>query len=266
MAKKKRRRSRRPVAPPVHSAPDMVHGPAGPRPADSPPARPVTPEPPLPSDPTSYAKSTPRTRVPARRPGATRRRKGRARTYLIVGAIVALIVAAVLAWQALNSRRINQFNELARASGCSEVRVTGESGGQAHLAEGARARYDTSPPTHGAHDGGGVVVAGVYDEPFSEDPDKQPSIYRAVHSLEHGYVIVWHKGLTRSQQRDLERRSGDERKVIVVPYLQLRGETKVALTAWGRMVTCERLPNTRVTDAFVDLFREARTAPEPKSA
>ena len=175
-----------------------------------------------------------------------------------------MIVAAVVARQVLGSRRTNEFNVLARASGCSEIRETETSGGQQHLAEGAGYNYKSSPPTNGPHDGRGVVPRGVYDEPFSEDPDEQPTIYRAVHSLEHGYVIVWHKGLNRDQERELERSYRDERKVIVVPYEELRGDTKVALTAWGRMVTCEGV-NTRVINSFVDLFREARSAPEPKA-
>jgi hypothetical protein len=165
----------------------------------------------------------------------------------------------------LSSRSANAFNKLAMANGCSEVRVIEDPGGRRHLATGERATYESSPPTGGAHDGTGVVPRGIYDKPFGTDPEKQPSIYRAVHSLEHGYVIVWHKGLTREQERELERKYRDERKVIVVPYPKLRGDTKVALTAWSRIVTCER-PSTRVIDAFVDRFREARTAPEPRNA
>lgn len=265
MAKKKRRRNRRPIAPPVHSAPDMVHGPAGPRASEPPPARPVTPEPPRGAEPATYSATPMRTREAARRRPPRRRKKGRGRTYVIVGAIVALIVAAVVTRQVLGSRRTNEFNDLARGAGCSEIRDTESSGGQQHLAEGAEYRYGTSPPTYGPHDGRGVVTAGVYDEPFSRNSEEQPSIYRAVHSLEHGYVIVWHEGLNREQERELARDYRAERKVIVVPYPQLRGDTKIAMTAWGRMVTCERL-STRVIDSFIELFREARSAPEPKSA
>jgi hypothetical protein len=224
----------------------------------------VTPAPPpTPSDGATY--TPPRTREAARRRGPARRRKSRLRTYLIVGGVIVAIVGAFFVRQSFANRRINEFNDLARASGCSEVRVTKTTGGQQHLAEGARYRYGTTPPTYGPHDGRGIVPAGVYDEPFSDDPDEQPSIYRAVHSLEHGYVVVWHEGLTNEQERELERRYGNERKAIVVPYPQLSGKTKVALTAWGRMVTCER-SNTRVIDEFIELFREARTAPEPKAA
>jgi hypothetical protein len=51
-----------------------------------------------------------------------------------------------------------------------------------------------------------------------------------------------------------------------VPYPELPGKTNhVAMTAWGRLVTCEKM-STKVIDAFIDRFREARTAPEPKNA
>lgn len=263
MAKKKRKH-RRPVAPPVHSAPETVPAPGSPRPAEPPPARPITPEPPpAASEPWTHATpGRPATRSPKRRPS---RRKSKARPYVIAGAIVVLIAGAIIGRQALSSREANAFNKLMQANGCSRVRTTSGSGSGQHLAVGATTRYDTSPPTHGAHDGRGVVPHGIYDKPFTNDIEKQPSIFRAVHSLEHGYIIVWHKGLTREQERELERKYRDERKVIVVPYPRLRGDTKVTLTAWGRMVNCER-SSTRAIDAFVDRFREARTAPEPRAA
>jgi hypothetical protein len=184
------------------------------------------------------------------------------RTYLIVGGVIVLIVAAVLARQAFNNRRIANLNELAQGAGCGELDVTEASGAQQHLAEGRTTTYDTSPPTHGAH-ASNALTAGIYEEPFTNVLGDRPTIYQAVHSLEHGYIIVWYDGISDEQQRTLERRYRDETKVIVVPYPQLSGDTKMALTAWGRKMTCERV-NTGVIDAFVDLFREARSAPEPK--
>jgi len=175
-----------------------------------------------------------------------------------------LIVAAVVGRQIFNSRRTSNFNELATAAACGELQVTETTGGMQHLAEGQTTRYDSSPPTHGAH-APNALPAGIYDEPFTNVLGERPTIYQAVHSLEHGYIIVWHDGLTTEQERTLERRYRDERKVIVVPYPQLRGGTQMALTAWGRKVECEQ-PNTRVIDSFTDLFREARSAPEPKGA
>ncbi len=268
MPKKKRRRHRRPVAPPVHSAPGTVHGPSGPPAADPAPARPFTPDPPAVGqgfgESVPSVSSTPvRPREAARRkPPKRRRRSGRLRTYLIVGGIILAIVAIVLGRQAFNNRRISNLNDLAAAAGCSELEVTGASGAQQHLAEGQTTNYDSKPPTHGSH-ARNTAPAGIFEDPFTNVLGDRPTIYQAVHSLEHGYVIVWHDGLNDRDQRALERGYRDEKKVIVVPYPQLSGDNKVALTAWGRKMTCERM-NTGVVDAFVDLFREARSAPEPR--
>lgn len=176
--------------------------------------------------------------------------------------IILAIVAVVLGRQAFNNRRIANLNNVATAAGCSELDVTDTSGAQQHLAEGQTTRYDSSPPTHGAH-ARNALPDGVYDDPFTNVLGDRPTIYQAVHSLEHGYIIVWHDGLSRDQERALERRYRDERKVIVVPYPQLSGDTHLALTAWGRKMTCER-PNNETIDSFIELFREARSAPEPR--
>jgi hypothetical protein len=267
MPKKKRKRHRRPVAPPVHSAPDTVHGPSGPPVSDPPPGRPFTPEPPAVGRPfdesTPAVASTPvRPREAARRKPAKRRRRGRTRTYLIAGAVILGIAALFVVPQIMSSRRMSALNNLAKAAGCGELEETETSGAQQHLAEGQTTTYDSSPPTHGSH-AQNIIPAGIYDEPFTNVLGDRPTIYQAVHSLEHAYVIVWHDRLTDEQQRALERRYRNERKVIVVPYPQLSGNTKVALTAWGRKMTCERM-NTGVIDKFVDLFRGARSAPEPR--
>ncbi|MGH2760694.1 MAG: DUF3105 domain-containing protein [Actinomycetota bacterium] len=268
MSKKKRKRHRRPVAPPVHSAPGTVHGPSGPPAGDIAPSRPFTPEPPAVGQPLDESQpavaSTPvRPREAARRkPAKRRRRRGSTRTYLIVAGIILAIVAVVVGRQAFNNRRVANLNELARAAGCQELQTTETSGAQQHLAEGQTTTYDSSPPTHGRH-APNALPDGIYDEPFTNVLGERSTIYQAVHSLEHGYVIIWHDGLSEDRQRTLERRYRDERKVIVVPYPQLSGDTHMALTAWGRKMTCERA-GTGVIDAFVDLLREARSAPEPR--
>lgn len=266
MAKKKRKRHRRPVAPPVHSAPDVAHGPSGPPHTDPGPTRPEAPAPPAAGGEPSAAAPVPpaRTRPAGRRKPAARRRKGgRRKTYLILAGIVVLIAGAIFARQWFNSRRTADFNELARAAGCGELQVTDTGGAQQHLAEGQTTNYEDSPPTHGPH-ATSALPAGVYDDPFTNVLGDRPTIYQAVHSLEHAYVILWYEDLTTEEQRALERRYEDERKVIVVPYPQLEDDTKMALTAWGRSVKCEE-PSARVADAFIDLFRGARSAPEPNA-
>lgn len=264
MAKKRRKRNRRPVAPPVHSAPDAaMHGPTGPGAVEPPPARPFTPDPPA-----TGAEPVARTEVP-RRPAGTsrrvtsRRRKTRRRNYLIAFAVVAAIVGLALIPYALGRRSTNQFNKLAAAAGCSDLRETGGSGASEHLAEGEKTTYDTTPPSNGKH-ATTTLGAGVYERRLSDNPEEELNIYKAVHSLEHGAVIVWYDGLSDDDKGLLERTYRTEPKVLVVPYPLLEGDTKVAMSAWGRMVECEKL-STDVIDGFIERFREARSAPEPRN-
>jgi hypothetical protein len=150
---------------------------------------------------------------------------------------------------------------LARTAGCGKLQTTSGSGAGEHLQPGETTTYDTSPPSHGKHDPT-PLAAGVYDKPLSLDPGAQPTIYQAVHSLEHGAVIIWYAHLSSSARDDLERRHRDERKVLVVPYPQLARRDRVAITAWGRLIDCERA-SPKLIGAFIERFREARSAPEP---
>jgi hypothetical protein len=264
MAKKKRKH-RTPIAPPVHSAPGTAHAPA--RPATS-PARPATTA--SPSAPASpdvpavpVAPSRPRRETPGSRQAA-KRRKSRRRTYLILATIVALIVVAIVGQRMISSRAINAFNTLAKSAGCGSIQKTSSSGEQDHLGEGEKTTYEESPPTHGKH-AGSALGAGVYEEPLSDDPLEDNTIYKAVHSLEHGAIVVWYDGLEDDDVDELSRKYGGEEKVIVTPFPQLRGDDHVAMTAWGRSVKCKEM-STDVIDSFIDVFRGARTAPEPNSA
>lgn len=264
MAKKKRKRSRRPIAPPVHSAPGATtHGSTGPGAVESPPARPFTPDPPA-----TGAEPVARSEVSRRAPTGARRfpwrkHKTRRRNYTIAFAVVAAIVGLALIPFFLGRRSTSQFNKLAAAAGCSGIRETSGSGASQHLAEREKTTYDTVPPSHGKH-ATTTLAAGVYEHRLSDNPEEQLNIYKAVHSLEHGAVIVWYDGLSDDDKRELERTYRTEPKVLVVPYPLLEGKTKVAMSAWGRIVECEKL-STEVIDGFIDRFREARSAPEPRN-
>ena len=260
MAKKKRKH-RTPIAPPVHSAPGTAHAPARPASTASPPA-PASPDAPPVPPAVPVAPSRPRRETPGSRQAA-KRRKSRRRTYLIFGTIVALIVVAIVGQRMISSRAINAFNTLAKSAGCGSIETTSSSGEQDHLGEGERTTYEPLPPTHGKHSAS-PLRAGVFEEPLSDDPLEDNTIYKAVHSLEHGAVVVWYDRLSDDDVDELARKYGREEKVIVTPFPQLRGDDHVALTAWGKSVKCEEM-STEVIDGFIDIFRGARTAPEPNS-
>ena len=170
---------------------------------------------------------------------------------LIVGAIVFNRLHAVAARRA--------FQDLSAAAGCSSVQNTDNNLSHSHLTAGQTVTYSTSPPSGGAHNPT-PLTAGVYPD-LSTDPNAYPNIYQAVHSMEHGYVVVWYKGLS-SQQVDSLGQFGNEFKVIVASYPQLPTGT-VGLTAWGRVQTCQKT-NTAQIAQFIKLYR-LKTASEPQA-
>jgi hypothetical protein len=201
--------------------------------------------------------------TPAQR-RSIQRRKQRRRNYLIAGTVAVLLIGGIVAQRVTSSRSSAAFNKLASAAGCGKVESKGLSGSGEHLQAGEKTTYDSSPPTHGAH-AQSPLPQGVYDEPLSDVPTEDLNIYRAVHSLEHGAIIIWYDKLKDAQLDALDKRFGDERKVLLVPYPELKGDTHIALTAWGRLAECERPSNTYI-DAFIERYRESRDAPEPTAA
>lgn len=205
------------------------------------------------------AKAKERRRAEQQRRRARERRR-RLRTWGLVALAAAAVAGLVALRVARNAAEARRAEALGQAAGCGKVTKVGGLS-QGHLQPGEPApRYATSPPVGGPH-APAPLSAGVYNDPLSEDlAATGPTIYQAVHSLEHGYVVVWYQGLTDAQVDQLSKAFENERKVIVAPYPRLdRGE--VALTAWGRLQTCER-PDTTLIRSFITRFRE-RTAPEP---
>jgi hypothetical protein len=110
----------------------------------------------------------------------------------------------------------------------------------------ALSTYPTIPPASGPHDPS-PLPAGIYDSP--------PSVYRAIHSLEHGAAIVWYSPDADSQavadlkafygQRQSDVNVGQDR-VIVAPFDypnegdagRLPPGVQMALVAWHRLQSC----------------------------
>jgi hypothetical protein len=267
--KKKKHRHRHPVVPPVHSAPEAVHAPPA-RPAEGYATRPDSPEPPSLGESmhtaTDFepkpAPSRPR-QQPGRKPGQRRRRRTRTRQYVITGLVIVAIVGAFVVRSIVNGRRDVSFNGITAAAGCGKLQSVG--GLDRTHEDGARIKYPTSPPAGGPHDSV-PLGSGVYTQAFSTDPAKHPSIYQAVHSLEHAYVIVWYNPrITASELDALSKTVTGQPKVILVPYPGLKSKDKMAMSAWGSLQYCGK-PSTKAVEAFIKRFRGASSAPEPLNA
>jgi len=121
--------------------------------------------------------------------------------------------------------------------------------------------YATIPPASGPHDPS-PLPAGIYDSP--------PDVYRTIHSLEHGAVIIWYApGTTGKALDDLRAFYGQpqskadigQAKIIIAPYDypdqgttgQLASGVQMAVVAWHRLEMCSSV-NLAVAFDFSSRF------------
>lgn len=120
--------------------------------------------------------------------------------------------------------------------------------------------YNSNPPTSGPHYSQ-PARAGFYDDPVPAG--------NLIHSMEHGYVIIWYNcdGLLDTACGELKVRiqkiMEDERrgKLIAVPWDSM--ETTIALTAWTKIDRLDIFDDTRIR-AFIAAFR-SKAGPEPNA-
>jgi uncharacterized protein DUF3105 len=121
--------------------------------------------------------------------------------------------------------------------------------------------WNSNPPTSGDHLEA-PLAPGVYDG--------EQDTRALVHNLEHGYVVIFYKGIPADQQEQLrdfvEERDGA--KLVLAPYAGLE-QNGVALTAWRNLEVLQRV-NLDVVQAFVNDFMvpdaPRSSAPEPNAA
>ncbi|MGZ4150162.1 MAG: DUF3105 domain-containing protein [Actinomycetota bacterium] len=106
--------------------------------------------------------------------------------------------------------------------------------------------YTSTPPASGPHDPT-PLPAGIYGTP--------PSVYSAIHSLEHGAAIIWYAAGTSGSELDkLKAFYGQssssvnvgQDRIIIAPYDypdqgsagQLPNGVQMALVSWHRLETC----------------------------
>lgn len=114
-------------------------------------------------------------------------------------------------------------NAALQEAGCTYE--TDEAQEAKHVAEDAKPKWATDPPSSGEHYGV-TVPFDFYEEPV--DP------IRLVHNLEHGAVVVYYGDDTPEPTVVEMRRwwSGDANGVVVTPYAKLGEE--IALAAWTK--------------------------------
>ena len=251
MASKKKRTPPRPKSGSRPPAKRPGQPGAGPKPAAAGQAK-------APAAATGAAKAAPAGKAPRERTGPTRaerlaaaeaarRRKAARNRALIAGGLVAVL--ALLTVTIINSRRSNQriVSALESSGNCEyDSRNDSDRGaGNNHVT--GDVTYEVNPPSGGNHNPS-ASPPGIFTV------DNTPPDAQIVHSLEHGYVTIWHrpdvdtatldglKGVTNKYPRD----------VLLVPRASL--EQPVAATAWHRRLLCQR-SDVEALERFVKEYR-----------
>ena len=200
---------------------------------------------------------------------AVRKRASRRRTYRIVAAIVAVLVA-IAAVVILVQHNRDKAAKAAALAGCGPVQTIkpyNATDDQAHIgAQGSKvttppplSTYPSTPPVSGPHlPPGQWVPSGVKNTP--------PNIYGAIHSLEHGAVIIWYAPSAPAESvAELTKFYGSASEndhVIVAPYNypdqgaqgQLPAGKNMVLVAWHHMEVCNSV-GLEAAKSFVKSFR-----------
>jgi len=178
---------------------------------------------------------------------AARRRKATRTRALIAGGLVAVL--ALLAITIVNSRRSNDrvVSDVEASGACKYDSRNDRDGGAGQNHVNGDITYDVDPPAGGDHNPS-PSPAGIFTM-ANTPPDAN-----IVHSLEHGYVTLWHRPDLDSagldQLRELARRY--DRDVLLAPRASL--PVPVAATAWHRRLLCER-PDVASLERFVTAYR-----------
>ena len=199
---------------------------------------------------------------------------------IIVGCVVLLAALGSVVAFAINDSRSKQLPNLGvslAAARCTAPTNDGKGGSQEHVGPGTQkpnettVKYDTVPPSHGAH----FVQPDVSGRDFYTASDR-PVLETLVHNLEHGYTILWYDGskvkdtaTLKDVAKQADGLSGSSGKFKVVEWDQSRGQfpagTPYALSHWGsdggHRQFCGELSGKAVVD-FVKKYPSSN-APEP---
>jgi hypothetical protein len=212
-----------------------------------------------------------------------RRRRSRSIGLILVVIAVAVVVVAVFLTSgggssngsgvASASDLLQQASAAKQSAGCDAVQTTPNyanapgadpSIDHQHIGSSpapALSTYATTPPASGPHNPV-PLPPGIYDSP--------PDVYRTIHSLEHGAVIIWYApGTTGKALDDLRAFYGQptsdanigQAKIIIAPYDypdqgtagQLSSGVQMAVVAWHRLETCSAV-NLAVAFDFSSQF------------
>ncbi len=174
-------------------------------------------------------------------------------TSLIGIALVAGIVVFANDGQGINGPDLDKVGVAREAAGCTEPKEEEIAEDNAHTSQnGDRVEYAAPlPPTSGRHNPTPLPVGAKKFYSREENPPPE----RAVHNLEHGYIVVWYDSKVSDQQIELLQQAADgaEGKFLVVPWTRadFAGDKHIVLTSWGIKQEC-----TDVSGAAMKSFQD----------
>lgn len=139
------------------------------------------------------------------------------------------------------------FDEKVRTrDGCTEIEEF-ESEGNEHTTDiDEKVEYEHNPPHSGNH----YQIAaewGLYDE---QQPDVQ-----TVHNLEHGHIVISHKGLSKADEDKLYDHARINDYHLLVQPRKDNPKNGVYYTAWTAQVYCEK-PSAAALQEMVENWRD----------
>lgn len=162
----------------------------------------------------------------------------------VIGAVVAILAAIVFSTFSGRREESAAASALENAGCAVDEKTDDDAGTGRNHREGVT--YDVDPPAGGDH-APTALPPGRYDA--TSGPDDQ-----LVHSLEHGYVIVWyHPDIAAPDLqalRGLQERY--DRDTLLVERASL--DVPVAITAWHKRALCPRIDAAALGE-FVTAYR-----------
>lgn len=161
-----------------------------------------------------------------------KRRRQALITWGSVGVVLALI--GLFVW--------SQVKPKPEVEGVEKMSFEGDD----HLAQGAGYNYEDPVPTSGPHSPN-PAPCNAFTQPVP--------LVRAVHAMEHGTVILWHRPDVDDEVRETleDLRDQYDSHVIVSPNPDI--EDAIVATAWRRRMRFENVENPLLAE-FVDTYRK----------
>ena len=177
----------------------------------------------------------------------------RRKTFLLIGAavLVGALLIGTAVWQLLreqadDGRDLALIGVPAADADCQDVETKSAAGEGDHRATGERILYEDSPPASGPHWGDFLQPTEVRRFFTADD---RPPVERLVHSLEHGWTILWYDETIAEDDAALDdlRAIGDkfpniqslEQKIMIAPWTAedggegFPGDSHLAFTHWS---------------------------------